>query len=252
MEDVVMFVARHGDWQYSRSVHPPEALCPFLLRVSAVVNERVDALLPAYFGGFDALHTALDSIVSSGKPLSKQLSSAVRGKKAREAWSSILESIVSEYSLDKKPAAAFKDILKIYSTRYILRANDRLWELGDDVGDAVDAPADGYQFIAKYGNWIVVKKQKISPKTRPVDVILYLSSVSSSIYNGYSAFCQKEPLAIAIDDLPSRSASLDKDSLMRILAGFYELLQRSKFPAHYGPAYDNIKPPKRIRGVKTK
>jgi len=223
-----------------------------LLRVSAVVNERVDTLLPEYFEGFDALHTVLESIVSSGKPLSKQLSSAVRGKKAREAWSFILESIVSKYALDKKPAAAFKDILKIYSTRYVLRANGRLWELEEDIGDEVDAPADGYQFIAKYGSWVVVKKQKISANTRPVDVILYLTSVSSSVYNGYSAFCQKEPVAISIDELPSRSADLDKETLMHTLAGFYELLQRSKFPAHYGPAYDNIKPPKRIRGVKTK
>ncbi len=252
MEDVVMFVARHGDWHYGRSVHPPEALCPFLLRVSAVVNDRVDTLLPEYFGGFDALHSALDSIVSSGKPLSKQLSSAVRGKKAREAWSSILESVVSDYSLDKKPTAAFKDILKIYSVRYVLRANDRLWELGEDVGDEADSSTEGYQFIAKHGNWVVVKKQKISPKTRPVDVILYLSSVSSSVYNGYASFCQRAPLSVSIDELPPRSAELDGESSMQILAGFYELLQRSKFPAHYGPAYDNIKPPKRIRGVKTK
>jgi len=176
----------------------------------------------------------------------------VRGKKAREAWSPILESVVSEYALDKKPTAAFKDILKIYSARYVLQANDRLWELNEDVGNEVGAPADGYQFIAKHGNWVVVKKQKISPKTRPVDVILYLSSVSSSVYNGYSAFCQRKPLSISIDDIPPRTAELDNELSMRILAGFYELLQRSKFPAHYGPAYDNIKPPKRIRGVKTK
>ena len=248
-----MFVARHGDWQYGRSIHPPDSLCPFLLRVSAVVNERVDVLLPKYFNGFDVLHSALDAIVASGKPLSKQLSSAVRGKKAREAWSAILDSIVSQYSLDKKPTAAFKDILKIYSIRYILRANNRLWELDEDVGGEAPIPdADGYQFISKYGNWVVVKKQKISPKTRPVDVLLYLASVSSSLHNGYSAFCQKESLSISVDDLPPKSGSVGKEEAVRTLAGFHDLLQRSKFPAHYGPAYDNIKPPKRIRGVKTK
>ncbi|NPA77166.1 MAG: hypothetical protein GXN93_05445 [Candidatus Diapherotrites archaeon] len=252
MEDLVRFVGRHGDWIYGREIHPPEGLCPYLLRVSAVINERADDLLPQYFD-FSGLHSALDDVIASGKPLSKQISSAVRGKAARTAAKAILERIVSEYSLDKKPTAAFKDILKIYSVRYVLRANDHLWELDEDVGALVPPPEqDGYQFIAKHGNWVVVKKQKISPATRPVDIILYFASVSSSVYNGYSAFCDPPVLDIAIDDLLPRSSVSDSDTAVRIYAGFYDLFQRYKFPAHYGPAYDNIKPPKRIRGVKTK
>jgi hypothetical protein len=252
MEDIVRFAAKHGDWSYAREVHPPEALCPFLLRVSAVVNERVDTLLPEYFN-LSELNAALDSIVESGKPLSKQLSSAVRGKAARTAAAQVLESIVSEYSLDKKPTAAFKDILKIYSTRYTLKQNNRLWELQDDVGDEAPLPVDeGYQFIAKHGSWVVIKKQKVTTLTRPVDIILYLASVSSSTHNALSTFCEREVPDYTIDTLPPVDAELPGEQKAALYASFHRIMQSAKFPAHYGPAYDNIKPPKRIRGVKTK
>ncbi len=208
--------------------------------------------MPEYFDLGD-LQSALDLVVSSAKPLSKQLSSAVRGKAARSAAKSLLERVVSEYSLDKKPSAAFKDVLKIYSIRYVLRANSRLWELMDEVGDEIPPPtSEGYQFIAKYGKWVVVKKQRLSESTRPVDVILYLTSVSSSIYNGFSAFCARDPVAVAIDEIPPVDGDVDPEMRVRLLAGFYRIMLDAKFPAHYGPAYDNIKPPKRIRGVRTK
>ncbi len=256
MENVILFSGKHGEWSFARQIRTPSDDVPvFLSTVNTVVNQRGDFYVS---GSFDisGLLEALDEVVRTRNDLDKAVSSATRSRAVQSAVSSIVDTVASEYNLDKKPTAAFKDILKVFSVRYVLAQKVGDFEHVLDVGEKINPLGEGYFFVANTGDWVVVKKQKISERTTPVDLLFYIASVSNTLYskqlelteipavNGKIKPSRAYELALEVSD-GGRNEYIFDAALRRYFA-------QAGFPIHYGVAYERIRPPKRIKGVKTK
>lgn len=256
MQNVVVFSGRHGDWSFARQLKTPSDEIPaFIATVSAVVNQRGDYYLS---GSFDlsALHEALDEVIRTRNDLDKAISAALRGRAVQSAVSDIVSTVAADYSLDKKPAAAFKDILKVYSVRYVLSAKMGDFEHVQDVGEAISPLGEGYFFVANTGDWTVVKKQKISDKTTPVDILFYISSLSNTLQSKAADFLSLQKPSARIRPSGAQNLALEASDGGKDVATYDLALKRymelAGTPIHYGIAYNRIRPPKRIKGVKTK
>ena len=256
MENVILFSGKHGDWSFARQIRTPSDDVPaFLSTVASVVNQRGDFYVAGAFDVSELLE-ALDDVAKTRNDLDKAISSAVRSRAVRSAVSSIVSTAASEYNLDKKPTAAFKDILKVFSVRYVLAQNVGDFEHVLDVGEKISPLGEGYFFVANTGGWVVVKKQKISEKTTPVDLLFYIASLSNSLQLKIPEFVDLPAVSGKIRPSEAYELALKASDGGREEHIFDLALKRyfaqTGFPIHYGVAYDRIRPPKRIKGVKTK
>ena len=256
MNNVVLFSATHGGWSFARKLSTPSGeLIPFLSTVSAVVNQRGDFYLEESFD-LSALRASLDDVICSRTDFNKAVSSALRGRAVQSAVSDVLSAISSEYPLDKKQTAAMKDILKAYNVRYVLSAKSEDFEHVLDVGEAVEPTGEGFFFVANTGEWVVIKKQGISKKTTPVDILFYLASISSTLQSKAQELLDLEKPTGRLKPDDARTLALEASEGGENL-GLYDLALKEYMglagaPIHYGVAYNRIRPPKRIKGAKTK
>lgn len=256
MENVILFSGKHGDWEFSRRLNVPSPDVPaFVSTVASVVNQRGDYYIS---GSIDVspLVSALEEVVRTRADMDKAISSAVRSRSVQSAVSDIVSTVAADYNLDKKPTAAFKDMLKVFSVRYVLSAKIGDFEHVQDVGEKISPLGEGYFFVANTGDWVVVKKQKISDKTTPVDLLFYIASLSNSLQS-------KAPEMV---DIPAPSGRIRPSQAYELALAasgggkdvtLFDLslkryMEAAGFPIHYGVAYNRIRPPKRIKGVKTK
>ncbi len=256
MENVVLFSGKHGDWSFSRQVRvPSDELPAFVSTLSSVVDQRGDFYVQSYFD-VSELVSALDEVVRTRNDIDKAVSSAVRSRAPQSAVSNIVSSVSSEYALDKKHTAALKDVLKVFSVRYVISQKIGDFEHVIDMGEEIAPMGEGYFFVANAGDWVVVKKQRISDKTTPLDLIFFIASLSNTLHSRTKLLFgipvpDSKPKPGRAQELAMELSSGGKDVVLYD-AAFKHYMELAGFPAHYGVAYNRIRPPKRIRGVKTR
>jgi len=256
MKNVVLFSGKHGDWSFARKlVTPSGELLPFISTLSAVVNQRGDHYLAGFFD-LSELHSSLDDVIRSRSDLDRAVSSALRGRAVQSKVSDILSAVSSEYSLDKKQTAAMKDVLKVYCVRYVLSAKLGDFEHITHAGEEIEPLGEGYFFVANTDGWVSVKKQKITEKTTPIDLLFYVASLSSTLHSKAGELLPVEESADRIRPSDACALALKLSNGGKNVS-VYDLalkkyMEMAGAPVHYGVAYNRIRPPKRIRGVKTK
>ncbi|GEM_PF-2755580 len=239
MKDTLYFAARLAGMDTGAQVrYPSEVVDDFLDGVLSIVSRATDLWIKR-LPSVDNLEAIAKDLAGS-KALDALPRSVFRSRKISAAAADIISPIAEELDLNKKSVAAVKDILRIYAVRYVLSTVDALPECTALPGDPVSAPAEGMFFVVSGEGWVSVKKIRITDNTHPLDVAFYAASLSQSVYDHIGKVDARWPDALEIDGCHARSRAV-RDALAA--SGVY---------VHYGPAYDKIKPPKRIKGVKMK
>lgn len=239
MKDTLYFAARLAGTNTGAEIpYPSELVDDFLDGVLSIVSRAADLWIKR-LPGVDNLEAIAKELAES-KAIDTLPRSVFRSRKISAAAADVISPISEELDLNKKSVAAVKDVLRIYSVRYALSTVGALPECADLPGNPVSAPAEGIFFIVNGAGWVSVKKIRITERTHPLDVAFYAASLSQSVYDHIDKVEARWPDALEIDGCHARSRSVR------------DALAASSVYVYYGPAYDKIKPPKRIKGVKIK
>ncbi len=237
MKDALYFAAKLEDVDTGAQIpYPSELVDDFLDGVLSIVSRAADRWIDRIPGVSTLREIALQ--LAREKPLDKMPRSVFRSRKISAAAADVVAPIAAELDLNKKSVAAVKDVLRIYAVRQALLSVDALPECSELPGEPVFAPAPGIFFVANGAGWVSVKKIRVTEKTHPIDMAFFAASLSQSVYSRISTVDASWPDALDREGCHERSRAV-RDALAAI--GVY---------THYGPAYDKIKPPKRIKGVK--
>jgi hypothetical protein len=183
-EDSIDFFARYKDWVVARSLAVSDSTSPrdvaaYLVAVREDVAGRAFSVLGIDTKGLDSYSEAF---TRSAPP--NDYSYLVVLYRA-------LGSAEAEPEIEK--AAQNREDLKPFARAYLLRAALRRlglqWYLTRDnkafsgraaiqkAGTAVPFSSEGISFMAKYGDWISVKKLSIDARTKPEEIAAHLSSI---------------------------------------------------------------------------
>ncbi len=179
--DSLDFMARYNGWVVSRSlvVTPstnPKDIALFLISIREDVDKRAFQILGIDIKAIDAYSEKITSKLPKGSY--KELVGIYKALGSPE-----VEEIVNR-------ASGAREELKPFAKAYILRS--ALEKMGLDhyirssskpfSGKAVwkqgsGLQSDGIVFMAKYGDWVSVKKMSITKDTKPEEVAAHLSSI---------------------------------------------------------------------------
>ncbi len=183
-EDSIDFFARYKDWVVARSISigsstSPKDVAAYLAAVRDDVDKRAFTIL-----GIDT--QSLDAYAEKfAKPLQKgDYRSLVTIYKS-------LGSAQAEPQIEK--ASQNREELKPFSKAYLLRACASMlglsWYITKDIkafagrqasqksSSSVPFESEGISFMAKYKDWISIKKLSIHENTKPEEVSAHLSSI---------------------------------------------------------------------------
>ena len=182
-QDSIDFFAKYKNWVVSRSINCTSSTIP--VEVSAylsTVREDVSK------GAFEVLGIDMKSLESYSDKFSKQFP-----KGDYSALVKVYKTLGStEADAEIIKAAQGREELKPFAKAYLFRtALERLgllWYVPKNSkvfqGKAVQRPSgtvpfstDGISFMAKYKEWISIKKLSIDSKTKPEEVSAHLSSI---------------------------------------------------------------------------
>ncbi len=183
-QDSLDFFARYKDWVVARSISCTESTSP--KEVSAyLVDVRDDVALRA----FTVLGIDTKSLDAYSERFSRSLS--------KGDYSSLVAVYKTLGSAEAEPeiskAAQGREELKPFAKAYLFRASARrlglLWCITKDnkaFGGKAASPkpsasvpfaSEGISFMAKYRDWISIKKLSIHEDTKPEEISAHLSSI---------------------------------------------------------------------------
>ncbi len=179
--DSIDFFAKYGDWESARSITcgsstSTKDISYYLASIREEVAEKAFTVL-----GIDTSVLEAYSGKVSGKAGS--LEESVLGL-YKSVGSSDAESEVDKAAKGREELRPFA---KAYLLRaamrklglmwYISRSSESFGKMQEPKKGDVPFPSDGISFMAKYGDWISVKKLSIDKNTKPEEVAAHLSSI---------------------------------------------------------------------------
>ncbi len=216
-DDSIDFFARYKDWAVARSIAisdstSPKEVAAYLAAVRGEIDERAFTVL-----GVD---TKLLDSYSEG--FTKQLK--------KGDYASLVAAYKSLGSQDAEPsiskASQNREDLKPFAKAYLLRSAAKrlglMWYIPKDSkafagksaaqksGAPVPLASQGISFMAKYKDWVSIKKLSIDEKTKPEEVSAHLSSIR-----------------IATDRKTAQILGVDTESLDAYAYGATENMRRS-------------------------
>ncbi len=158
----------------------------------------------------------------------------------------LVDALAEQYGLDKKQSKALNEILRVYALRN---------SLPQDVLFYTDfRPRKGectaLRFIAKWGDWVVVKKRNLE-NIPPHDALFFLSSVQDTIRRKIRESVQIPPVERRRASKSALKAILDMYSSVDLpdvqkRVWLRAALEAAGLPMEYGIAFQYIRP--KVRG----
>lgn len=183
-QDSIDFFARYKDWVAARSISctdstPPKEVSAYLVAVREQAADKA----------FEVLGIDLRSLDGYSEKFTKSVP-----KKDYSSLVSVYKALGSaEADPEISKAAQNREELKPFAKAYLFRA--ALKQLGLDwyitkdnkafagkvqgqkSTSSVPFPSEGISFMAKYKDWVSIKKLSIHPDTKPEEVAAHLSSI---------------------------------------------------------------------------
>lgn len=181
-EDSLDFMAKYKDWSVSRSLSvasdtDPKQVSFFLISVREQVDKKAFEILGIDLKAIDAYSERITSKMPTGSY--KELVGIYKTLGSAE-----VEEVVNRSSNAREE-------LKPFAKAYILRS--ALEKMGLDhyikggsktAGNAANGAqlrSEGIVFMAKYKEWVSIKKMSVDEKTKPEEVAAHLSSVRMAL-----------------------------------------------------------------------
>ena len=182
--DSIDFYAKCGSWSEASSIvcsasTPQAEVSSFLAEVREEVSRKAFEILGIDTGKLDKYAEAISSPLKGGSY--EALPKIYKALGSKEA-----EDVINAAS---KNAEELKPFAKAYLLREAASKAGISWYIGAKSGVFENsAPknswkvknpitAEGVSFMAKYGDWIAVKKLSITPTTKPEEIAAHLSSI---------------------------------------------------------------------------
>ena len=182
--DSIDFYAKYGSWSEASSITcsastPQAEVSSFLAGVREEVSRKAFEILGIDTGRLDKYAEIISSPLKGGSY--EALPKIYKALGSKEA-----EDVINAAS---KNAEELKPFAKAYLLREAASKAGISWYIGAKSGVFENsAPknswkvknpitAEGVSFMAKYGDWIAVKKLSITPTTKPEEIAAHLSSI---------------------------------------------------------------------------
>ena len=184
-DDSIDFFVRYGNWVTARSIvittsTTPKEVAAYVASVREEVSNKA----------FEVLGIKLQGLGAYAEGLSKRLRSGDYSSLV-DVYKQLGNAGTAEQEISN--ATGGREDLKPFAKAYILRSAMKLLGIPFYVSGenkafaekasvpkatgAVPFQSEGISFMAKYGNWVSIKKMSITKDTKPEEVAAHLSSI---------------------------------------------------------------------------